>query len=216
VKALPKAVIVYNTTMHSSIGMSPSECLLTKVHDPQVPNAADDVKDTWEEGHPQYESFEVGQQVVKKVITRGRLVVDKLKPRYFGPFIVTRADNNGVTYEVEKIGEPNQGMHMSVHHRQIKKWVQPPDYLAQHPAHREMLSSRLPMKDDSNISDSCSRPARGDPLPDEDSESSEVMPLPEIPEHTEQRKVRPQQKVPTGHQMELRKRGNDDVVKQIK
>lgn len=58
---LARAVMVYNTTLHAGIGLSPSECLLSRAHDLiSEPIIDTEMKDNWHEGHHQFESFAVG------------------------------------------------------------------------------------------------------------------------------------------------------------
>ena len=140
---LARAVMVYNTTLHSSINTSPSECLLSSSHDlTNPPILEQDMKQHWTAGHLQYSPFEVGQHVVKKIVTQGRLVADKLKHRYWGPFMVTKANQNEVTYEITKVNDPNKGQVLRAHHQQLKIWHVPPDYLFSHPCYHYIAGTQ--------------------------------------------------------------------------
>ena len=96
---LPRAACVYNSTYHSELKMSPSEFLLCCTHevDP-MPAISSDVIRKWQEGHKNFQSFRVGDRVVKKYVPKGRLNVDKLDDRFIGPFKIIKVNKNRVTY----------------------------------------------------------------------------------------------------------------------
>ena len=98
---MPKAVIVYNNTMHSEFLMSPSKFLITKSHklDNVIP-LDKKFKDTWRLGHPKFIPFREGQFVLKRIHHKGSLNVNKLKPNYDGPFEVSNLNANNLTYEI--------------------------------------------------------------------------------------------------------------------
>lgn len=139
-KMVTKAVIVYNHTVHAAIGMSPSDYVLKQVHDVTTePVLESTIKKVWSDGHPKFESFTVGQHVVKRVVTRGRMLVDKLSPKYDGPFVITRVNENGVTYVLDKLFE-HTGAPVRAHHRQLKPWKTAPTYITSHPVYHGLLS----------------------------------------------------------------------------
>lgn len=149
---LPKALIVYNSTMHSSINMSPSECLLRGSHELTiVPRVEADIKENWACGHPGFAPFKEGQKVVKKIITKGRLVTNKMKSRYWGPFEIITVHKNSVTYEIMKLDEPNKGQIMRAHHVQLKPFIDPPSYLIQHHSYAKIVQpSKVPENTDTD------------------------------------------------------------------
>lgn len=126
--SLAKAVVVYNHSWHSSIGMSPSQCIMTKSHS-HIPGALVDkpTVNTWRDGHPSFVSFSVDDLVLKKVQMTGNLVTNKFGARYNGPYKVVTVRNNGITYEVTRVDDDEQVLR--VHHTQLKKLNQPPKYL---------------------------------------------------------------------------------------
>ena len=131
---LPHAVMIYNSTLHRGLDMSPSACLLTEAHEvPQAPVLPADVQDVWKEGHPRFVPFSVGQKVLYRVHQPGNLTDNKLKPRYTGPFVVTQARENRVTYVIRRDLQGGNFVTRSVHYRQLKTYHEPPAYLAEHP-----------------------------------------------------------------------------------
>jgi hypothetical protein len=139
---LARAVMIYNTTVHRELKMSPSECLLRIPHDitsqPLIPL---ETKQQWTEGHPSFVSFRQGQLVLMKIHRTGNLTIDKLKPKYEGPFRITKVQDNGVTYVIEHTINGNRYT-KSVHHKHIKKFNVPPKYLLGHPCYIKFHPSR--------------------------------------------------------------------------
>ena len=131
---LSRAVMIYNSTLHRGLDMSPSACLLTRAHEvPQVPVLPADVQDVWKEGHPRFVPFAVGQKVLYRRHQPGNLVTNKLEPRYTGPFVVTQVRENKVTYVIRQDLQGGKSLTRCVHYRQIKAYHEPPAYLAEHP-----------------------------------------------------------------------------------
>ena len=125
---IAKSVLVYNSTKHMELGMSPSEFLLSKSHDVNDLPALPESSRTWKSGHPNYQPFTVGQLVKKRVIFQNRNVTNKLEPRFEGPYKVVTIDPNRVTYKIEDIVD---GRILSAHHSQLCEWRTPPEYLKQ-------------------------------------------------------------------------------------
>lgn len=123
--ALGKAVIVYNTTWHSMINDTPTNFLLSRSHnvDDSLPFEAD-TTNTWTEAHPDFASFSVGAKVVLKVNKIGNSLSYKLGQKYTGPYSVVKVQSNDVTYEIS-----NETKVIKAHHRQLKLWHDPPDYM---------------------------------------------------------------------------------------
>jgi hypothetical protein len=138
---LPRAVMVYNNTLHRELGLSPAEYLLSKAHDVKSrPLVNDDTRDVWKPGHPRFAPFIVDQRVMLKVQQPGNLTVNKLKPRFSGPYRVVKVHDNGVTYVVEKQAEDGSVLRKSVHYRQVKPFHEPPAYLLEHPCFQSTSS----------------------------------------------------------------------------
>ena len=59
-KYLARAVILYNSTYHTQLGCSPSDCLIKRAHDAidNIPVERQEL-DTWREGHPNFKSFKL-------------------------------------------------------------------------------------------------------------------------------------------------------------
>ena len=131
VDALPKALIVHNATYHSSIGCSPSDKILRDSHALTEHIAiTEEATEEWDEGHPSFVSFKVGQMVLKKAIHRGNLVTNKMSERFHGPYKVRQVNPNGVTYIIQV---ENGGSEIRAHHRQLRPYFEVPSYLASHP-----------------------------------------------------------------------------------
>jgi hypothetical protein len=130
---LHKALIIYNSTSHSELKMSPSNFLLTKVH--QInndPPLQGDLAANWKLGHPKFSQFDIGQLVLYKIQHRGFQNVNKLTPKFKGPFKVTRVNDNGVTYDLSHLTTDQV---IRAHHSQLRSYRQPPKYLVDHPAY---------------------------------------------------------------------------------
>jgi hypothetical protein len=124
---LYRALIVYNNTVHSQLGISPSQFLLNNSHtmDNILPLDRDTIS-TWNEGHAKFVSFKVDQLIALKINKIGNRVHYKLDRKYTGPYKIIKIQSNGVTYEVREL---SSGIVRKVHHRQIKPWIEPPMYL---------------------------------------------------------------------------------------
>ena len=107
--------------------MSPSQFILKKSHNPNdsVPVGAD-VPALWKDGNPAFMPLMVGQKVLKKTVKKGNLLSSKLTPRYDGPYLIVNANQNQVTYTIEKL---NSGEVKKVHYEQIKPYRKTPEYL---------------------------------------------------------------------------------------
>lgn len=125
---LPKVVITYNNTIHSQTGMSPTTCIMTKAHDLETNCLLDaNISSKWIEGNPNFAPFELGQLVLKAIERKGKLLVDKLKPKYDGPFKITKVQSNKVTYEIKRI---NSNMtECRAHYQQLRPYKEIPNYL---------------------------------------------------------------------------------------
>ena len=124
---LQHALITYNTTLHSQLGMSPADFIVCKAHecDHKLPVAAEVVK-TWNEGHIKYEPYQIGQKVLHKITRIGHQVKYKLQSRYSGPYIICKVQSNGVSYVLEHC---ISGERKKAHHTQVRPWYEPPEYL---------------------------------------------------------------------------------------
>ena len=135
-KHLPKAISVYNNTLHSELNMSPSMFLLTKAHkmDNIVPVDSEITK-KWRLGHPKFLSFEIGETVIMKRNKIGNLSTNKLEPNYKGPFKVLKVNNNGVTYQ---LFDECSGNVIRAHHTDLHLFKIPPSYVSDHPFYKLM------------------------------------------------------------------------------
>ena len=124
---LTKAIIVYNNTRHRELNQSPSEYLLMRGHVVRdlILVTESDTR-FWKAGHPKFIPFSVGQHVLRKLPRQGHAASSKFKPRYDGPFEVTLVNDNGVTYELVRVGSADR---IRAHHSQLIPWTAPPDYL---------------------------------------------------------------------------------------
>lgn len=126
---MPKAVITYNNTIHSQIGISPSQCILMKAHNTKnvIPLDADSIKN-WREGHPNFSSFRINQKVIKKINKTGHQLKYKLGQKFEGPYIVKKIQSNKVSYAITKENAPHKKL-IKAHHKQLRAWNDVPQYL---------------------------------------------------------------------------------------
>ena len=141
---LSHAVMVYNATLHRALGMSPSSCLLSQAHDlrhrPLLPS---DVRDVWRAGHPRFLPFSVGQKVLYRNHQPGNLTLNKLKPKFSGPFSIVRVFQNGVTYVIRQDLVDGGSLTKSAHYRQLKLYHEPPAYLSEHPCFQRFMGQPI-------------------------------------------------------------------------
>lgn len=130
-QALPRSVMVHNTTYHSAIKMFPSEYIYSKPHLFRgaviMPS---DIPERWREGHPSFGSFKHGQLVLRKSVFRGCETVDKFAERFEGPYSVIKVNLNGVTYMLKHNTTENI---VKAHHSQLRRYCVPPAYIVRHP-----------------------------------------------------------------------------------
>ena len=127
-RELGKAVILYNNTLHSELGATPSQYILQNAFtdNSKLPIKTDTIA-SWKEGHPQFKPFRLNQKVVQKIQRIGNKLSYKLGKKYEGPFEIVKVQSNGVTYEIKDLeGEDRV---LKAHHRQLKAWIEPPRYL---------------------------------------------------------------------------------------
>ena len=126
---LPKAIIVYNSTVHAETGKSPSDLLMKEAHNVNmdIPISRESIE-TWTAGHPKFSPFAIGQKVLKKIQRKGTQVKFKLQPRYDGPYSIVKVQPNNVTYLIKRLNYP-AAKEVRVHYKQIKGFIEVPDYL---------------------------------------------------------------------------------------
>ena len=148
---LPKAVITYNHTFHSELCMSPSNFVLVKPH----VESADDIPfqgnliQRWKVGHPKYVPFSVGQHVLMKIEQKGSLNINKLSPKFKGPYKISKVNENGVTYQLIN---PNSGAVIRTHHAKLRVYKLPPIYLSNNALYKELND----LNDEECMIDRCS------------------------------------------------------------
>ena len=126
---LTRALVTYNTTIHSELMTSPSEFLLHRAHEcSQSLQVSKETIKTWKVGNPKFLPFAVDQKVLKKIQRSGTLVCDKLKPRYEGPYQIVEVSPNEVTYRIKHSEDENAPI-IKVHYDQLKVFVEVPEYL---------------------------------------------------------------------------------------
>ena len=125
---LDKAVMLYNNSVHSELGVTPSDFIMQNVHhcSDTLPLPRN-VVDTWRVGHPRFAPFSIGQKVAHKIPRIGNRLGDKFKKKYDGPFCITKVQTNEVSYEITSVEDPTKCI--KVHHKQLKVWHDPPLYL---------------------------------------------------------------------------------------
>ena len=124
---LVTAVITYNNTLHSTIGLSPVAYLMERPHtSAESPAISSSVKDYWRTGHSKFRPYVPGQLVVRQLPIKGHNASNKFKAKCDGPYRVAEVGPNGLTY---KILTRNDGKAIRAHHNQLMPWVDIPEYL---------------------------------------------------------------------------------------
>ena len=121
--------------------MSPSDLILTGNYsqnlEPPIPSS--DINN-WKTAHQCYKPFELGDRVLKKIQTHGNLAINKMKPRYEGPYKVVKVNSNEVSYVLETESE----VMVRAHHTQLKRYIETPMYLAEHPVFKKLVIHTVP------------------------------------------------------------------------
>lgn len=129
-ESLSSALLAYNHSAHSEIGCTPAECILKMSHNiDSVPLLSAETRNPWADGHPRYQPFKVNTLVLRKVKLLGNVTVNKLIPRFDGPYRVMKVNSNQVTYELIRLEDE---VVVKAHHVQLKAWCEPPWYLKRH------------------------------------------------------------------------------------
>ena len=127
---LPRAIRIYNETVHRETGMSPANIIMTKEYNvSNTPVVSPNTHEVWSQGHPRYSSFRIGQAVLRLINKPGNLNIYKLSSKFEGPFKVIKINRNDVTYE---LWDSNQDLIIKAHHSQLKPWKEPPKYILRH------------------------------------------------------------------------------------
>ena len=122
---LNKALIMYNNSYHSQISCSPAEYLMGKIHKPSTQMLLDEqTVEHWREGHPNFEPFAVGQKVIKLISYIGNRTSTKMKPKYEGPYLVKKVQNNGLSYEIAR--EEDSSNVIKCNHRKLRGYKELP------------------------------------------------------------------------------------------
>lgn len=138
---LPKAVTVYNQTMHSEIKMSPSEFLITQAHKTsKFKFTSDKIPLLWKTGNPRFLPFKVNDLVLMKIHHLGFLTTNKLSPNYRGPYRITQVNDNGVTYRLLDEGTDKV---IKVHHSKLRLYKSVPRYLSNNPIYAELTNNNI-------------------------------------------------------------------------
>ena len=120
-------VISYNNSFHSSIRMSPTECLLTQEHAIKGDGLRPVVEqENWRDGHPKFAAFRVGDKVLRKTVLQGNLLSNKFSDRYQGPYRITKVRSSGLSY---LLYNEDTGRESPAHHTQLTRFHTIPQYL---------------------------------------------------------------------------------------
>ena len=152
--ALPKTVIIYNSTIHSQTGMSPSDRLLKDAHkmENNLP-IKESTASVWEAGHPKFSPYETGQKVLKQIQRTGNLLKNKLEPRFEGPYHIIKVQPNKLTYVIVKeLGSSTQ-RELKVHYKQIKLFAEIPEYLRDYINFEPLKQINSPISEEDDSSD---------------------------------------------------------------
>ena len=154
-KRLPRALLVYNTTLHSEIGMSPREFLLSRVHESDRAKITPHMNLTWRAGHPNFSPFKVGELVLKKKPLKGHSNINKFEQMYTGPYKISKVSQKGVSYEIH---DQLTDQTLRAHHSQLYVYFTVPFYISNNAYFKNYVSneplnenvsspSALPMSD---------------------------------------------------------------------
>ena len=133
---LAKVVITYNHSWHAQLSRSPSSFLLAAAHESDpVPLLPASDREHWREGHPNFQPFKVGSQVLRKCILPGCSVINKFQPRFSGPYVVSKVGASGLTYQIVKDQDT-----LRVHHSQLRRFVSLPPYIMSDPVLKGLVS----------------------------------------------------------------------------
>src|SRR5215469_2877268 len=126
---LPKVLWVYNSTVHSALGMSPQRYVLewNDIHRPvkenlkRLPTDQLDFNEEpetdhqegrneesgwqqefWRIGSKNFKPHKIGSSVLKRIPRIGRRLADKFNPIFEGPYRVSRIFAHGLSYLIEK------------------------------------------------------------------------------------------------------------------
>ena len=138
-KHLCRALLVYNTTIHAELGVSPSEFLLSRSHSVNYSQNYGNINSTWKVGHPNFMPFSIDQLVLKRNDLKGHLTTNKLEPRYFGPYCVTKVNQSGITYE---LCDRATGRSLRAHHSQLRIFNEPPNYIVRNYYYVQNVASK--------------------------------------------------------------------------
>ncbi|KAL7634312.1 UNVERIFIED_CONTAM: hypothetical protein RMT77_014689 [Armadillidium vulgare] len=131
---LPASNSIYNHTYHSSLKTSPTKFILNNIH----PEVSHSFPQYWDEGTINFQPYKKGQKVAKKVISKGHHVDNKFKIRWEGPFLITKVNENKVTYSIRRINDPN-AREEKQHFSHLRKWIEVPNYLKRNPQFADIL-----------------------------------------------------------------------------
>ena len=128
---VPRLVVQYNNMVHRETKMTPSQMILTKPHMTKPTLVTNPVElKNWKEGHPNFSPFKPKQKVLKQIMRKGHQLKSKLNQKYAGPYIVSRVNSNGLSYEIYKEGKEDESC--KVNYRQLRKYNELPKYLSKY------------------------------------------------------------------------------------
>ena len=146
-----RALWVYNMSVHKSTGMSPCQYVLNfeRYIKPRMKLSESD-RELWRRANEKFESFKVGEKVLKEVVEKGRLNVNKME-KFEGPYLVKKVWSNGLSYLLECVDERGNVSEIRAHHNQLRKWREPPEYLSIHPMNEWLRENRVIEEDDKDF-----------------------------------------------------------------
>ena len=86
--------------------------------------------DAGKPGHPNFSLFKINQRVVKKIHRVGNQLRDKLLLKFEGPFVVTKVQSNGMSYEVTGGSLGNKIVKVNLRH--LREWCDYPRYIVRY------------------------------------------------------------------------------------
>mgnify|MGYP000628023706 CR=1 FL=1 len=141
IENLSSVLITHNGTYQSSLGCSPSEMILRSSHEIRdVVRVSSDVKETWREGNPSFGAFAPEQEVLRKRVVSGNEVSQKFMEKFQGPYVVLKANDNGLTYVIKHL---KSGKIERAHHGQLRRYMRPPLYIENHVFFRRLQEQEV-------------------------------------------------------------------------
>ena len=143
---LPQVVVKYNNTWHATIKATPSDFLVQRQHSCARGNPC--LRQYWKSPAEKFSPFNIGDKVAYKSMFQGNLASNKFKPRFKGPYVITKVYDSTLAYDIAKYPINEREGVIQAHFSQLRKWVDVPRYLLRNPYFRQHLQNQLKQQDE--------------------------------------------------------------------